>query len=405
MSILKKITFFTSAALATLITNVAMAQDKAADAGAEAAKAAARADMWLSVAFYILMFIAAGFILGVVGRALKVYELTASATGKKKGINWNSINATLFLIIGFLGLYGAFWEFAHHGKMILPEPASKHGVDTDNLLHVTFYITFAVFVITHVLLFLYVFFYRNRKGHKAYYYPHNDNLEKIWTLVPAIVLSILVFFGWKTWTTIMYPGDLENTIKVEAVAEQFKWTVRYAGKDNVLGARNYRLIGGDNVLGVKFDQDSTSHDDFFPQEIVLPVNKQVQFQFGAKDVIHSAYMPHFRVQMNCVPGMNTYFTFTPTITTNEMRSKVNDAKFDYLLYCNKICGASHFNMKFVIKVVSEKEYRAWLKEQKPFWVQKHEKPAPAAPAPATAPADSTKADTTAANKSLAINIK
>ncbi|MCO4293452.1 cytochrome c oxidase subunit II [Solitalea sp. MAHUQ-68] len=403
MSILKKLSIFASAAIATFYTNVAMAQ--AAEAGADAAKAGARTEMWLTVAFYILMFVAAGFILGVVGRALKVYELTTTAT-KKKGINWNSINATLFLVIGFLGLYGAFWELNAHGGWLLPDPASKHGVETDNLLHVTFYITFTVFVLTHLVLFTYVFLYRGRKNKRAYYYPHNDNLEKIWTLVPAVVLSILVFFGWKTWTSIMYPENLKDAIKVEAVAEQFKWTIRYAGKDNLLGPRNYRLIGGDNVLGVKFD-DKTSQDDFFPQEIVLPVNKTVQFQFGAKDVIHSAYMPHFRVQMNCVPGMNTYFTFTPTVTTNEMRSKVNDAKFDYLLYCNKICGASHFNMKFVIKVVSEKEYRAWLKNQTPFWVKKNEKPAPAAPAETpAAPADSTKADTTkAADKTLAINIK
>ncbi|UKJ07407.1 cytochrome c oxidase subunit II [Solitalea lacus] len=405
MSILKKISFFASAAVATLYTNVAMAQAATADAGAEAAKAAARTEMWLTVALYILIFIAAGFILSVVGKALKVYELTASATGKKKGINWNSIHATLFLVIGFLGLYGAFWEIVHHGKMLLPEPASAHGVKTDNLLHVTFYITFTVFLLTHIVLFTYVYLYRARKNRTAYYYPHNDNLEKVWTLVPAIVLSILVFFGWKTWTGIMYPSNLKDAIKVEAVAEQFKWTVRYAGKDNELGPRNYRLIGGDNVLGVKFD-DQKSHDDFFPQEIVLPVNKTVQFQFGAKDVIHSAYMPHFRVQMNCVPGMNTYFTFTPTITTNEMRSKVNDPNFDYLLYCNKICGASHFNMKFVIKVVSDKEYRAWLKTQTPFWVKKNEKPAPAAPAETpAAPADSSKTDTAAASKTLAINIK
>ncbi|SMO38947.1 cytochrome c oxidase subunit II [Solitalea koreensis] len=398
MSILKNIKFIASAAVATTLSSVAYAQDAAAGA---AATAPDRTEMWLTVAFYVLLVIAAGFILGIIGRILKVYDLTASAAGTKKGINWNSINASLLLILGFLGLYGSFWELGVHGKMILPEPASIHGVETDRLFHITFYITFFVFIVTHVLLFSYAYFYRQRKNRKALYYPHNDNVEKIWTLIPAIVLTVLVFFGWKAWTNIFSPNSAKGAIVVEAVGEQFKWTVRYAGKDNQLGKRNYRLIGGDNVLGVDY-KDERSHDDFYPSEIVLPVGKPVQFVFGAKDVIHSAYMPHFRVQMNCVPGMPTYFAFTPTITTNAMRSKVNDSKFDYLLYCNKICGAAHYNMKFTIKVVSMREYQEWLRGQKPFYVQQQEKLQPAPPAP-VAPVDSVKTADSTASKTLALN--
>jgi len=399
MSILKNIKFIASAAVATSLSSVAFAQEAATEAAAQAPD---RTQMWLTVAFYVLLVIAAGFILGVVGRILKVYELTSNAVGNKKGINWNSINASLLLIIGFLGLYGSWWELGVHGKMLLPEAASVNGAETDRLFHITFYITYFVFIVTHIALFTYAYIYRQRKGRKALYYPHNDNLEKIWTLIPAIVLTILVFFGWKAWTNIFSAESAKGAIIVEAVGEQFKWTVRYSGKDNALGKRNYRLIGGDNVLGVDY-KDPRSHDDFYPAEIVLPVGKPVQFVFGAKDVIHSAYMPHFRVQMNCVPGMPTYFAFTPTITTNEMRSKVGDNKFDYLLYCNKICGASHFNMAFKIKVVSTREYREWLKGQKPFYVQQQEKLHPVAPAPAptTAPADSVKADS-AANKTLVL---
>jgi cytochrome c oxidase subunit 2 len=88
--------------------------------------------------------------------------------------------------------------------------------------------------------------------------------------------------------------------------------------------------------------------------------------FRSKDVIHSAYMPHFRAQMNCVPGMKTEFHFTPTITTAEMREKTKNPDFDYVLLCNKICGATHWNMQMKIVVDSEADYKKWLAEQKTF---------------------------------------
>jgi cytochrome c oxidase subunit 2 len=108
-------------------------------------------------------------------------------------------------------------------------------------------------------------------------------------------------------------------------------------------------------------------------EIVLPVNKSVRFTIGSQDVLHSFYMPHFRVQMNAVPGMPTFFQFTPKVTTADMQEKTNNPEFNYQLYCAKICGGSHYNMKFLVKVVSEKEYQEWLKEQKPIVTEEMKK--------------------------------
>ena len=98
----------------------------------------------------------------------------------------------------------------------------------------------------------------------------------------------------------------------------------------------------------------------------MPVNKQVLMKFRSQDVIHSAYLPHFGVQMNCVPGMNTQFAFTPTKTTKQMRSELENDEFDYVLLCNKICGAAHYNMQIKVIVESQEEYDAWLNEQKTF---------------------------------------
>ena len=140
--------------------------------------------------------------------------------------------------------------------------------------------------------------------------------------------------------------------------------------------------------------DPNGFDDVVVQELHLPVGREVIFKMRSQDVLHSAYMPHFRAQMNCVPGMITEFAFTPNKTTEEMRmdsdvmakvKKINSIRaekskelvasgdvaldpyeFDFLLLCNKICGASHYNMQMKIIVESEKEFENWMSSQQTF---------------------------------------
>jgi cytochrome c oxidase subunit 2 len=107
-------------------------------------------------------------------------------------------------------------------------------------------------------------------------------------------------------------------------------------------------------------------DKIVKGELHLPVGKEVEFIFRSQDVIHSAYMPHFRAQMNTVPGVPTRFKMTPTITTREMREKLGKDDFDYILLCNKICGAAHFNMQIKVIIEDEADYNAWLAQQKTF---------------------------------------
>jgi cytochrome c oxidase subunit 2 len=179
----------------------------------------------------------------------------------------------------------------------------------------------------------------------------------------------------------MKPKNEQEPLVIEVYAQQFKWTARYAGKDNQLGYANVRLIKDANVIGVD-TLDTQAADDQITTEIHLPVGRPVLFRFRSQDVIHSAYFPHFRAQMNCVPGMTTQFQFTPTVTTAEMRqdpevqakvariNKIRGEKgleayaYDYVLLCNKICGSAHYNMQMNIVVESEEEYAKWLTEQK-----------------------------------------
>jgi len=226
-------------------------------------------------------------------------------------------------------------------------------------------LTMIVFFITQILLFTFLFRYKHSTKRKAYYLPHNNTIEKVWTIAPAIVLTILVVFGFFTWQEIMNTTEAKGDLNIEVTGHQFAWELRYPGKDQKLGTIDYRLVSGTNKLGIDF-KDKNSFDDLQADTLVLPVNRVIRLNVRAQDVIHSCYMPHFRVQINAVPGLPTFFKFTPTITTDQMRTKLDDPKFEYLLYCNKICGGIHYNMKKIVRVVSEAEYQDWIAKQKPY---------------------------------------
>jgi cytochrome c oxidase subunit 2 len=187
----------------------------------------------------------------------------------------------------------------------------------------------------------------------------------VWTTIPTIVLSSLIVYGLSIWNEVTGPAP-DDAMEIELYAKQFDWTARYAGEDNVLGKSGYRLITSENPLGVSAEDEASKDDKIVRGELHLPVGKAVIFKFHSRDVLHSAYMPHFRLQMNCVPGMTTQFHMVPKTTTKEMREITGNEEFNYLLLCNKICGAAHYNMQMDIIVESEADYAAWMSEKKTF---------------------------------------
>jgi cytochrome c oxidase subunit 2 len=182
--------------------------------------------------------------------------------------------------------------------------------------------------------------------------------------------------------------ETDETLVVEIYAYQFAWRVRYSGEDRTLGEANVRFIEGINQLGVN-ETDPYAKDDIITTELHLPVDRPVLFKFRSQDVLHSAYFPFFRSQMNVVPGMTTQFGFTPTTTSKDIRNSeymvdkvrnINEIRkdnvnlgpdektyeFEYYLLCNKICGVSHYNMQMKIVVETEEEYQKWISEQQTF---------------------------------------
>jgi cytochrome c oxidase subunit 2 len=183
----------------------------------------------------------------------------------------------------------------------------------------------------------------------------------VWTVVPTIILTALIIFGLKTWDKAMNVEMTDSTKLIEVYAQQYNWTARYSGIDNKLGKANYKLVKGQNTLGVDM-LDVNSADDKMAREVHLVVNEPVLLKFRSQDVIHSAFLPHFRVQMNCVPGITTQFGFTPNKTTAQMKETEGE-DFEYVLLCNKICGASHWNMQMKFIVETQAEYDIWIASQ------------------------------------------
>jgi cytochrome c oxidase subunit II len=252
------------------------------------------------------------------------------------------------------------------------------------LMNVNLVIITVVFVITNFFLFYFAWKYYGRKDGKATYVAHNNRLEMIWTVIPAIFLAIIISYGIAYWNDIMAPSGDKEPIVVELYSKQFDWTARYPGKDKKLGNTDFRQTSNSNTLGIDTTDLLGDDDLIIRNEFHLPKGKEVVFRFRSRDVIHSAFMPHFRAQMNCVPGQITTFKFKPILTTKEMRGKdevkrlmagINkqrakdgkeEVEFDYVLLCNKICGASHYNMQMNIVIDEPADYAKWLAEQKAF---------------------------------------
>jgi cytochrome c oxidase subunit II len=328
----------------------------------------------------------------------KIFDLTqiGQKSGNTQVADDNDNKVQGYLMFGFLCFIylTTILSIYYCGKFpLIDDSASAHGPLLDNLMIVSMILIFIVQTITQALLHYFAYKYRGRQGQVATYFADNNKLEFIWSAIPAVVLAVLIFYGLYAWSDIMFVDkeDEQDSIVIELYAKQFGWEARYSGTDNVLGKANVRYIEGVNTTGTDLADPNAQDDKTVTGEFHIPKGKRIIFKIRSQDVLHSAYMPHFRAQMNCVPGMVTNFSFTPTVTTAEMRenanmiakvdniNKIREKKsallvaegkspldpytFDYLLLCNKICGASHYNMQMKIVVDTPEDYKKWLGEK------------------------------------------
>jgi cytochrome c oxidase subunit 2 len=368
-------------------------------------------------------------VLGVVALAqlMRVYELSSKLSRKKEeeiSDRDNRMNAKMMLLFMFILFGGFIYMLFEYGWTGRGNAASLHGEGLDTLLNLNLIIITLVFFLTNFLLYFFAWKYVKKPGVPAFYYPHNNKLEMLWTVVPAVVLAVIIILGLREWNNAMDKPSTEAE-RIELFSKQFDWTARYAGEDNVLGRHDYKLTTGKNPLALmttetindainemengtsgihaleaklnnpnlmivpeerelmesdlsrkerlirllyqmkgrhKNDIDKNAWDDVIQTDtLYLCKGREFEFNFRSKDVIHSAYFPHFRAQMNTVPGLVTRFKFTPTKTTKEMRQERNDENFNFVLMCNKICGGAHYKMKMMVVVLEQEQYDNWMK--------------------------------------------
>tara|TARA_B110000902_G_scaffold214688_1_gene246802 strand:- start:880 stop:1863 length:984 start_codon:yes stop_codon:yes gene_type:complete len=309
----------------------------------------------------ILIIVVVILLVAALVQVTRVSELLSEI--KSKDVNEvtdkdNNTQGLLFLIVGFGFLIFVVWQMVTWNHLLLPPASSLHGAQIDVLMQASMALILIVFFILSPILFYFLYRYRGRKSNKAYFFSHNNKLEVVWTVVPTIILTVFIIFGLKTWDEAMNVDVTDSTKIIEVYGQQFKWDARYSGNDNILGKANYKLVKDKNIFGVD-TLDINFADDKMTREVHLVIDQPVLLKFRSQDVIHSAFLPHFRVQMNCVPGITTQFGFTPTKTTSQMKKTEGD-DFEYILLCNKICGASHWNMQMKFIVETQEEFDIWF---------------------------------------------
>ncbi len=316
--------------------------------------------------YMIVLLIA--LMLIVTWQLAKASEHMAAIKGKKY-FDWgeNKLQAWSWVGFAILFLVMIIWFQDYFNGKMLPSSASDHGVKYDQMFNITLLITGIVFVITHILLFWFIYKYQYAPDRKAEFISHNNKLEIIWTSIPALVLFVLIVIGLQSWFYTTGPAP-DQSMKVEIWGKQFNWMFRYPGEDNKFGSRDWRLTNdADNPLGQIWD-DKSGRDDIQANELHLIKNVPVELIIGSRDVLHDVGLAHFRMKIDAVPGVMTRMWFTPIKSTNDMIQETGNKDFVYEISCDQMCGKSHYSMRGIVIVHDTKaDYDEWLAGLKPYY--------------------------------------
>ncbi len=232
----------------------------------------------------------------------------------------------------------------------LPEGVSSYSARIDGMFRLILWITGVVFVIVEAMLLFFLFKYRHREGKKATYTHGNNRIEVIWTIIPALICVVLALLSRRTWADIKQNMPA-NAMPIEITGEQFSWTIRYPGVDGRFGTP-------DDIVSLN--------------QLHFPVGRPVVATLRSKDVIHSFFLPEFRVKQDAVPGMSTRIWFDGMRTGH------------WEIACAELCGLGHYRMKGFVTVETNEEFAKWLADAAAQQASE-QAPAPTAALPEGAP--------------------
>ena len=249
-----------------------------------------------------------------------------------KNFSWRSFQyiALLFLIFAPALLFAQSVTPRYHGYG-LPDQASTYASKIDALFNFILWMTGIVFFLVEGLLIIFLVKYRHKEGRKAFYTHGNNTLEITWTVIPALILCFLAIFSNSLWSEIRSPEKFpKDAAAIEIHPRQFEWDITYPGPDGKFG---------------------TPDDISTINELYLAVGKPAKIKLEAQDVIHSFFVPEFRIRQDAVPGMPTAVWIQPTVAG------------DYEIACSQLCGLGHYRMKGNVHVVSQDSVDSWMRSQ------------------------------------------
>jgi len=252
--------------------------------------------------------------------------------------------AIIFVLIIIASIIFHFWS-----PWWWTPVASNWGSIDDNII-LSFWVTGVVFVVVCLFMAYCVWRYRYRPDRKAEYKPEDKKLEVRLTLITALGVAALLAPGLVTWNKyITVPKD---AMKIEVLAYQWGWNFRLPGNDGTLGTTSISLISDENPYGLN-PEDPNSKDDILVMDadLHLKINQPVKVELRSLDVLHNFYIPQFRAKMDMLPGIITYYWFTP------------EKKGDFEILCAEYCGTNHYAMRGRVLVDEDKDYSNWLAKQ------------------------------------------
>ena len=250
----------------------------------------------------------------------------------------------LVLIIASLYLFIAqpFW---------FPKLASEHGQRIDSLFMAVLVVSGIAFVLVQGALGYFVARYGQSGNEHAAYWHDNPKAEAFLLILTAVILTVLVFMGQRVWASIYFADAPKNATEIDITAEQFQWNFHYAGGDGRFGRTDTKLITNTNFIGLDKSDPNAKDDVVSINQMHVPVGKPVRVRLHSKDVIHSFFLPNFRMKQDAVPGMGIEVWFTPTTAGQ------------YEIACAELCGLGHYRMRAFLTVEeSQAAFDKWLSD-------------------------------------------
>ena len=249
----------------------------------------------------------------------------------------------------------------------MPAAASTHAGDIDQMIVLVHWLMAVLFVGWGAFFLFVLVKFRKAANPKADYTGAKGKFAKGIEIAVVVVEALLLFvYAIPAWATRVasFPSESQAVV-VRVIGEQFAWNVHYAGADGRFGRTDIKLVSSDNPIGLDRTDPNAKDDITEINQLTLPVNRPVLIHLSSKDTIHSFGLYEMRVKQDAIPGMDIPVWFIPSVTTAEMRQRLNKPDFDYEITCSQLCGLGHFRMRGFLNIKSQADYDKFLADEAP----------------------------------------